>query len=75
MNPKLLQITNDLQNERIRNDMENEKNRYGMQLLYKIMDTNNRFEKPTQPASTFYNPVYEPYIQRTSYAKIDDNMH
>jgi hypothetical protein len=73
MNPKLLQITNDLQNERIRNDMENEKNRFAMKFLYDNMQS-NRFEKPTQPASTFYNPVYEPYIQPNNYAKLDDGV-
>jgi hypothetical protein len=73
MNPKLLQIQNSIDNEKIRNDMENEKIRYGMQFLYDNIQS-NRFEKPIQPQSTFYNPVYEPYIQSTNYVKLDDGV-
>jgi hypothetical protein len=72
MNPKLLQIQNSIDNEKIRNDMENEKTRYGISFLYR--DIQNRFDKPIQPQSTFYNPVYEPYIQPTNYAKLDDGV-
>lgn len=73
MNPQLLQIKNDIENAKIRNDMENETNRFAMKFLYDNMQS-NRFEKPIQPASTFYNPVYEPYIEPTNYAKLDDGI-
>ena len=73
MNPKLLQITNDIENAKIRNDMENETNRFAMKFLYDNMQS-NRFEKTIPSASTFYNPSFQPYIEPTNYVKISDNI-